>query len=102
MNVKVMSIEPTAEAGKFTVVVSIGESCHEFTMTGETDKIGDRELHVINGDKKFWDLFQFNQHLAQVLYKLTAKAYNGESIELPQRIGQFYPEKSAVLETRSS
>lgn len=99
MNAKLLSIEPTPKPGNFKLVVSLGSQCHEFTMTGETDKIADREINVINGDKKFWDLFQFNQHLAQVLYKLTAKAYNGEKIELPQEIGEFYPDKPAVLET---
>lgn len=99
MNAKLLSIEPTPKAGKFKLVVSIGDQCYEFAMTGEADKIADRQINVINGDKIFWDLFQFNQHLAQVLYKLTAKAYNGEKIELPQEIGEFYPDKPAVLET---
>ena len=90
MNVKVLSIELTEVTGTFKVVVSIGENCHGFTMTGETDKVGDRAIHLMNGDKKFWELFKFNQHLAQSLYNLTAKAYNGEAIALPQDIGQFY------------
>jgi hypothetical protein len=90
MNTKVLSIELTEVTGLFKVVVSIGENCYEFTMTAETDKMGDRQIHLINGDEKFWELFKFNQHLAQGLYKLTAKAYNGEAIEVPQDIGQFY------------
>ncbi|MCT7981834.1 hypothetical protein NG796_00855 [Laspinema sp. A4] len=98
MNAKLLSIEPKPKPGKFKLVVSIGDNCHEFAMTGETDKIADRQINVINGDKIFWDLFQFNQHLAQVLYKLTAQAYNGEKIELPQEIGEFYPDKPALLE----
>ena len=64
MNVKVLSIELTEVTGTFKVFVSIGENCHEFRMTGETDKVGDRAIHLINGDKKFWELFKFNQHLA--------------------------------------
>lgn len=90
MNAKVLSIELTEITGLFKVVVSIGENCHEFTMTAETDKMGDRNINLINGDEKFWELFRFNQHLAQSLYQLTAKTYNGEAIAFPQDIGQFY------------
>ncbi|MCL1462985.1 hypothetical protein [Argonema galeatum] len=89
MNVQVLSIEPGKEKGTFNVAISIGDRQHSFTMKGETNIIANKELHAIMGDKDFWEIFKFNQHLAQEVYKLTAKVYNGKDVQLPMAIGEF-------------
>jgi formyltetrahydrofolate synthetase len=93
MNVEVLSIEPAKDKGIFNVVVSVENERHQFTMKGETEIIANKELHAISGDKDFCELFKFNQHLAQKMYKLIAKVYNNEAVELPVLIGELYPAK---------
>ncbi|HEY9848237.1 MAG TPA: hypothetical protein V6D28_02165 [Leptolyngbyaceae cyanobacterium] len=95
MNVKLLSIEPAKEKDIFNVAILLGNRQHSFTMKGETNIIGDREVHTIMGERDFWEIFKFNQDLAQEVYKLTAKVYNGEDVELPIAIGEFSAEDAS-------
>jgi hypothetical protein len=91
MNVQILSIEPAKEKDTFNIVVLIGNQQHSFTMKGEKNIIANRELYAIMGDQDFWQIFKFRQDLAQEVYTLTAKVYNGEKVELPTVIGAFSP-----------
>jgi hypothetical protein len=102
MNVKVLSINPAKEIRTFDVVVLIGVEQHQFTMTVETDIIAHQEIQVTNGDEHFLKTFKFNQRVALGISKLVSKVYNGQAVELPADIGEFYPKEIASYGSRIS
>ena len=90
MNVKVLSIEPKKEIGRFDVVVLIDTDQHHFTMTVLTDIVAGREIQVTNGDKHFSQMFKFHQMIALKISKLVSKVYNNQTIELPLDVDESY------------
>ena len=92
MKVKVFSIEPTSEKGRFQVTLLIGQGQHKFAMTVESFLVGDRELQVTNGDRDFRETFKFNQIVATDISKLVSKVRNGEVVKLPIDVGEFNSE----------
>lgn len=93
MNTKVISIESGEKLAPHQLHVTIitGNERHKFTFTVETSIVGDRQIEGVRGDEHFLSVFRFNQNLGVEIYKLVSNIYNGQMVEFPVDIGDFYP-----------
>jgi hypothetical protein len=89
MNLQVKKICPFLNKNTFQVMVEMGQTQHQFTMTVETDNLFNQPLQIIQGDDKFHSLFQWNRELAQRIYELVYQVYNQEELNFPISLGKF-------------
>lgn len=53
MNLQILKISPILNHKIFEVMVKIDQAKHQFTMTVETEKLGNQSLQIIQGDDRF-------------------------------------------------
>ena len=100
MNVKVLSIKPSQEPNSYEVLLSIGEDRQIFKFTTEVNQVGGRQLQTTQGERRFSDLFRFNQRVAMNVSKLVVKLYNKEAVELPADVGNFVTPEEAISQLK--
>ncbi|NEP12620.1 MAG: hypothetical protein F6J92_37645 [Symploca sp. SIO1A3] len=100
MNVKVLSIKPRQEPKSYEVLLSIGEDRQIFKFTTEVNQVGGRQLQTTQGERRFSDLFRFNQRVAMNVSKLVVKLYNKEAVELPADVGNFVTPEEAISQLK--
>lgn len=89
MKTQVLSIQPIAHTDSLRVLMSIGSSEHSFTFTRKEELIGQTKIFVIEEDRNFAEVFQFNQQIAGSVMSLVRQFYKGDSVQLPLDVGDF-------------
>lgn len=89
MKTQVLSIQPIAHTDSLSVLMSVGSEKHSFTFTRREELIGQTKIFVIEEDRNFAFLFQFNQQIAGLVMSLVRQFYKGDSVQLPLYVGDF-------------
>jgi hypothetical protein len=97
VNLRVLNILPNPQNNTCQVMVEIERVQHQFTMTVETDHLGNQPIQIIQGDDKFHALFQWHRELAQKVYELVAQVYNQKHLDFPMILGNFDTSQSQKL-----
>ena len=89
MKTQVLSIQSIDNNDSLRVEMSVGGKLHSFVFSRSQELIGQTKISVINEDRDFAEVFQFNQHIAGEVMSLVRHAYKGEKVQLPLDVGDF-------------
>lgn len=99
MNVQVLKIEPGSDANSWNVWLALPNQQLSFRFVREIVPVGKHEGWSLTTEPRFYQMFQFNQHITHQVNKLLQKFIEGSSIdELPVDVGQFYSPEEAESE----
>lgn len=101
MKTQVLSIQPIANTDSLSVVMSIGDKQHSFTFSRLEELIGQIKIFVIEEDRYFAEVFQFNQQIAGSVMSLVRQFYKGDSVQLPLYVGDFGTMEEALALQKS-
>ncbi len=83
MLVKIISIRPGLEPGKFNVEILIGSNKDTFTFT----IIADGNIQGISSEERFSELFIYHPMMEVEICNLVWEVYAGKTVELPMDVG---------------
>ena len=89
MKTQVLKIQPISENDNLEIWIAIGNQQQKFTFSRNFEQIGDNKIAIITYNHEFGEIFKFNQHLMTEVINLIKQYYQGETINLPQEIGDF-------------
>ncbi|ELR96539.1 hypothetical protein [Gloeocapsa sp. PCC 73106] len=89
MKTQLLSIQPIDNNDSLRVEMSVGDERLSFIFSRSQELIGQTQITVINEDRDFAEVFQFNQHIAGEVMSLVCQAYKGERVQLPADVGDF-------------
>lgn len=98
MTVKLVAIKPGVETNCWDVVLDIANQLVEFSFVRQSIAIGQRMGWVLTGEPRFYEMFQFNQHITAQVNLLLRQVIQGQALELPLELGVFYtPEQAHAI-----
>lgn len=89
MKTQILNIKPNTDPNSLKVFMSIGNEQHQFTFLRQFDSFANHQLQIINYDNQFGDTFKFNQHIIGEVMSLVRKFFKGDTLTLPQDVGDF-------------
>ena len=93
---KVLAIaEKTSDT--LEVAMSVGNERYQFIFQIERDA-DDPKFTSLLEDRQFSQLFKFNAPISSQVIRLIAQVINGEKVEFPIEVGEFYPPEQALLQ----
>lgn len=99
MKTQVLNIQSIPDNDSLKVWMLIGDKQHQFTFSRRVDQIANRQLQVISYESDFGETFKFNQHIVGEVMNLVRQFYKGDTIELPQEVGDLgTPEQALALQ----
>ncbi|MBE9012453.1 hypothetical protein IQ250_19840 [Pseudanabaenaceae cyanobacterium LEGE 13415] len=98
MNVQVLKIEPGNNADSWDVWLALPNQQVSFHFVRKAIAIGKYQGWSVTSELRFYQTFQFNQHITHQVHQLLRQVIQGDSTEFPISVGQFYTPEAAKAE----
>jgi hypothetical protein len=98
MNVQVLEIRPGSDANSWNVWLAMPNQHLCFCFVCETVSVGKYQGWSLTAEPRFYQTFQFNQHITRRVNQLVQQVIQGDSVDLPVNVGHFYSPEAAQAE----
>jgi hypothetical protein len=102
VNVEVVAIENTLDAGILEVRLRVGQQESSVRFATGMIQIEEQAIQTLDYEQGFWDAFKFNQHIVFRVMGLVRSVLAGETVALPIVVGRLHTAEELQAERSSN